>query len=492
MSESQGAGLPEPPPTRREFLKRSAAAAALPALSAESPEPDNPKPASEKPQHSNIVLIISDQLRWDAIGAAGLSPMGLTPNLDGMARRGVLFQSAITNQPLCAPSRACLLTGRYPPKHGVWRNGLGLAQGAVTIATVLRQAGYTANYIGKWHLAPHSRKESPTWGPVGPEYRGGFLDFWEGANELELSSHPYEGDIYDAEGKPIHFSGTYRVDFLTERAVRFLRSARRPFFLVVSYLEPHFQNDINRFVAPKGYAERYANAYVPEDLRPFPGDWLISLPDYYGCIARVDESVGSILRTLGELGIEQNTIVALLSDHACHFRTRNSEYKRSPHESSVHIPLVVQGPGFNRSLSVPELVSQVDVAPTLLEAVGVPIPDTVQGKSAMPLLARRLEGWRNEVYIEVTESMVGRALRTARWKYSVVSPRTIKPAQTPSSERYVEYQMYDLFADPHELVNFAGRREYRDIASELRQRLRARIVEAGEPKPEIDEAPYYP
>ncbi len=493
MSEREGPSVRKPPVTRREFLKRSAAAATLPALPAESSEGHaNEKPTLNKPKHPNVVIIISDQFRWDALGAAGLSPMNLTPHLDAMARRGVLFQSAITNQPLCAPSRACLLTGQYPPKHGVWRNGLGLTPGAVTIATTLRQAGYTANYIGKWHLAPHSRKESPSWGPVAPEYRGGFLDFWEGANELELSSHPYEGDIYDGEGKPIHFSGVYRVDLLTDRAVRFLRSARQPFLLVVSYLEPHFQNDMNRFVAPKGYAERYANPFVPEDLRPFPGDWLSSLPDYYGCIARVDEAVGRILQTLSELGMEENTIVSLLSDHACHFRTRNSEYKRSPHESSVHIPLVAQGPGFNGSLVVPELVSQVDVAPTLLDAAGVPIPDTMQGKSAMPLLARRLEGWRNEVYIQISESMAGRALRTERWKYAVVSPQRIPRDQISASDRYVEYQMYDLFADPHELVNLAGRREYREVASELRERLKARIAESGEAKPEIGEALYYP
>ncbi len=164
-------------------------------------------------------------------------------------------------------------------------------------------------------------------GPVAPEHRGGFLDFWEASNVLEHTSHAYEGDLYDAEGKPIHFSGVYRVDFLTDRVVRFLRMvARQPFLLVVSYLEPHFQNDINRFVAPKAYAERYANPFVPEDLRPFPGDWQVSLPDYYGCIARVDEAVGRILQTLSELGIEEKTIVGLVSDHACHFRTRNSEY----------------------------------------------------------------------------------------------------------------------------------------------------------------------
>ncbi len=199
------------------------------------------------------------------------------------------------------------------------------------------------------------------------------------------------------------------------------------------------------------------------------------------------------MKTLAEQAIEGNTIVALLSDHACHFRTRNAEYKRSPHESSVHIPLVVQGPLFNRSLVVDELVSQVDVAPTLLDAAGVSIPASMQGKSAMPLLERKIGGWRNEIYIEITESMLGRALRTDRWKYAVAAPRRAQAGQASSSDGYMEYQMYDLFADPHELVNLAGRREYRGVALEMRERLKNRIAESGDVKPEIEEAVFpYP
>ena len=230
-------------------------------------------------------------------------------------------------------------------------------------------------------------------GPVAAEQRGGFDDLWEGANALEHTSHPYEGDLYDAEGKPIPFSGVYRVDFLAQRAVRFLRQAsHQPFLLVVSQLEPHFQNDCNCFVGPQGYADRYANPFVPGDLKFFPGDWQKQLPDYYGCCASIDESVGTILGTLRELGMEENTIVVFLSDHGCHFRTRNSEYKRSPHESSIHIPLVIQGPGFNRSLSVPELTCQIDITPTLLQAAGLPIPASMQGRSFLPLLDRKVEG----------------------------------------------------------------------------------------------------
>jgi arylsulfatase A-like enzyme len=489
--------------TRREFIRRSSAAVALPTLGVQ-PAAGQPQARSSLPKKKqpNIILYISDQFRWDAMGAYGLNAMQLTPNLDAIARRGTLFQSHVTNQPICAPSRACLFTGQYQSKNGVWMNGLGLTPGAVTLATTLRQAGYTANYIGKWHLAQNPG-HGDNWGAVAPKYRGGFLDLWEASNVIEMTSHPYEGDIYDSNGKPIHFSGIYRVDFITNRAVRFLQSATQPFLLVISQMEPHFQNDCNCFIAPKGYAERYANPFVPGDLKFFPGDWQKQLPDYYGCIARIDESVGTVLKTLRELDIEDNTIVAFVSDHGCHFRTRNSEYKRSPHESSVHIPFVIQGPGFDRAMVVPELTCQIDVTPTLLDAVGVPVPNSMQGRSAMQLLKRKTEGWSNEVYIQITESEIGRALRTPEWTYAVVAPRSTH-ALAPSSDLYEEYQMYNLFDDPHQLLNLAGRQDHpklvhplgkrstRGIAAYLRERLQAKMVEAGEPETPIQEKLLYP
>lgn len=499
MSDSANSHSTQEPFNRREFIKRSAVAAAFPALSADAgTESREARSSSGKKGQPNVIIIISDQFRWDALGAYGLNPMRLTPNVDAMARRGVLFQSHVTNQPVCAPSRACLLTGQYQNRHGVWHNGLGLSPDAVTIATSLRQAGYSTNYIGKWHLSPNSVNEPGTMRAVPPDRRGGFLDFWEASNTLEFTSHPYEGEIYDAEGKPIRFDGIYRVDFLTERTVRFLkRVARQPFLLVVSYIEPHFQNDCNCFVAPKGYAERYANPFVPEDLRFFPGDWPSQLPDYYGCIARVDEGVGTVLKTLSELGMEDDTIVMFVSDHGCHFRTRNSEYKRSPHESSIHVPLVIQGPGFNRSLVVSQLTGQVDVAPSLLDAVGVSIPSTMQGKSFMPLLEGHIEGWANEVYIQISEAQTGRALRTPEWTYAVVDSGS-NAVLRPASDQYEEYQMYDLFADPHELVNLAGRADlpggekYRAIADHLSERLLDRMVEAGEDRARIQKRQLYP
>jgi len=465
--------------TRREFL-RSSAVAGVPLLG-------SLPGTSERP---NVILIISYQFRWDCIGACGLNPLNLTPHLDSMAAEGTIFTNAITNQPVCGPSRACLFTGSYANRHGVWRNGLPLDPQSVTLAKLFRSAGYTANYIGKWHLAPENHQDPSTLGPVRKQYRGGFDDVWEGCNVLELTSHPYEGTIWDSDNKEIHFRDIYRVDFITERVLRFLgQGPREPFFLVISYLEPHFQNDCSCFVAPKGYADRYRNQFVPRDLSFFPGDWQQQLPDYYGCIARVDENVGRLRQELAALRLADHTVVAFLSDHGCHFRTRNPEYKRSGHESSIHIPLVITGPGFNASRMVKNLVNQIDVAPTLLESASIPMPSSMQGRSFLGLASGRSENWRDEVFIQISESMTGRALRTPQWTYVLAEP---EGKSHPSATTYVEYQLYDCFADPHQLVNLAGRRETRDLAAHLRERLAFRMKEAGEESSQILPAPLYP
>src|SRR6201994_802725 len=111
-------------------------------------------PASQPSKRPNILLVISDQYRWDFICGYGRNPMNFTPNLDAMLRRGTAFENAFSNQPLCSPARSCLFTGQYATKTGVWKLGFGLKPGTPTIATALRAQGYTTNYIGKWHLAP--------------------------------------------------------------------------------------------------------------------------------------------------------------------------------------------------------------------------------------------------------------------------------------------------------------------------------------------------
>ncbi len=434
----------------------------------------------------NILVILTDQQRWDTVGAYGC-PMGLTPNLDEMARRGVLFEKCFTCQPLCAPARGSLQTGKYATAHGVYHNAsIPLPITERTLAHYFGDAGYDLGYVGKWHLGATAERPVP-----GPR-RGGYDGFWEAADLVEYTSHPYAGHLFDAQNKPVPLGPYgYRVDALTARALAFLRQDREnPFYLFLSYLEPHDQNDMGQPVAPEGYAQRFANPWIPEDLKALPGSWRRELPDYYGCVARIDECIGQLLDELARLDQYDNTIVVFTSDHGCHFRTRNDRYKLSCHDASTHIPLIMQGPGLNEELVIEEVVSLVDLPETLLAAAGLQVPEVMQGRNTMPLIRGQQVAWNNETFIQISESLVGRALRTERWTYSVFAPDK-DGRQDAGSDEYIEHHLYDNWADPHQQVNLIGRNEYRPVADELIQRLKAQMVAAGEPRPVIRQASSY-
>jgi len=482
---------------RRSFLKASLAASIAAAVPVPV-EAQTKSAATARSVKPNIILYMSDQFRADFIGANGRNSSTRTTNLDRLALRGTNFAQAITNQPLCSPSRATLLTGRYATETGVWRLGLPMDRSLPTLAGELRNAGYSANCIGKWHLALEDPKVGGTSGPVkNPADRGGFLDLWEVANAPENSTQPYEGSFWDRNNQPISYKNEYRVDFLTDRAERFLRQKHdRPFLLFISQLEPHPQNArINEPlgpVAPKGTAARFANPTVPNDVRAYPGTWQEYLPDYYGCVEAIDSSVGRIQRILEEEHLAENTIFVFLSDHGCHFETRNISDKCSAHESSIRVPLVIDGPGFRNAQRIPELVGLIDLAPTLLQAVDVPAPSTWKGRSLLPLLSspEARESWSNQQYIQISGTMTGRAIRTADWTYCIAD--LSGDISRPSAETYHEYQLYDLRADPDQMINLAGRQEYRTKSEELRKQLIILMAAAGEPEPRILPAKLYP
>ncbi len=478
--------------SRRSFLKGSVASAVAAAVTA-SADAQQRATGTRPTVRPNIVLYLADQFRADFVGANGRNSTTRTPNIDALAARGKNFTHAVTNQPVCAPARSVIFTSRYATETGVWHNGLALDKSLPTLAGELRKAGYSTNLIGKWHLALENAANGGSPGAVKAEDRGGFLDLWEGANAIENTSHPYEGTIWDRDNQPITYKDEYRVDFLTDRAERFLREKKdKPFFLFISQLEPHQQNDMHQPIAPKGAAERFLNGTVPDDLRALPGIWQAQLPDYYGCIEAIDASVGRVRKILEEEHLAENTIFVFISDHGCHFATRNAEYKRSTHNSSLRVPLIIDGPGFHGTQRIPEIVGLIDLAPTLIEAAGLPVPPTWKGRSVLPLLndAEAREHWPNQQLIQISESMTGRAIRTPDWTYCVADVSGAK--DKAGAAVYTEYQMYDQRADPNELVNLAGRAEYRAKAGELREQLKKLLIAAGEPEPKILPAPLYP
>ncbi|MFB6119651.1 MAG: sulfatase-like hydrolase/transferase [Halobacteriaceae archaeon] len=430
----------------------------------------------------NVLVVLTDQQRWDTVGAYG-NPMDLTPNLDAAAERGTRVEQAITPQPVCGPARACLQTGRHGTEHGVFTNGrVPDFETEALLAEQFADAGYDTGYVGKWHLA-NARLD-----PVSADKRAGY-DFWRAAGALEWTSHPYEGTLYDEDDDPVEFDG-YRVDAVTDHAEEFIRQDRDdPFFCILSILEPHHQNDMDTYVAPDGYAHRYRDPWVPEDLQGRPGDWYEELPDYYGICRRIDECYGRLQRVLEEEGIADDTIVVFTSDHGSHFKTRNPEYKRSCHEASVRVPLVLDGPGFEGGNVVEDPVSLLDLPPTLLDAADIDPPASMTGDPLGPVVAGDSEG-RDAVFVQISEHEVGRAIRTDRWKYAVFDPEA-DHGDDPAGETYVERYLYDLDSDPHEQVNLVGRRDYADVAARLRTRLLDRIEAVEGERPTVEAADYY-
>ncbi|NLX43554.1 MAG: sulfatase-like hydrolase/transferase, partial [Chloroflexi bacterium] len=366
-------------------------------------------------------------------------------------------------------------------------NSIPLPEGTRTIAHELSDAGYEVGYIGKWHLAGRKGYEAQ-WVPE--ERRGGYRDFWLGADLLEFSSSPYGGGYFDGDNNFCPFEG-YRADSQTDDVLEYLRTrdGERPFFLFLSYLEPHHQNNLNRYVAPHGYAERYADYPVPQDLvQRHMGDWQTNLPDYYGICADLDENLGRIRAELERLGLAENTVIIYTTDHGTHFRTRNAEYKRSCHEASIRIPMVACGPGIPSGVVVDELVSLMDIPPTILSIAGAPVPEHYDGRNMLPLTDGTAQDWPDDVFVQISESQVGRAVRTARWKYGVNAPDK-NGWNDMGSDSYEEQYLYDLEADPWEQTNLVGDPSLEGVRQELRQRLIARMLQAGEAAPEIVPAP---
>lgn len=432
----------------------------------------------------NVIVFFTDQQRHDTTGLHG-NPLDLTPNLDRLARSGTHVYNSFTCQPVCCPARSCLQTGQYATTTGCFRNGIPMKSDAITLAKCFTEAGYQTGYIGKWHLGDDTTK-----GPVAPELRGGY-DYWLAAQALEHTSDAYQTRLWNRDSQPVDLPG-YRVDALTDAMIRYIDDAAKreePFFLFSSFLEPHHQNHRDDYPAPHGYEQRYTGAWIPPDLAALGGTATRHLPGYFGMVKRLDEALGRVQDALVSLDLHRDTVVLFTSDHGCHFKTRNREYKRSCHDASIRVPTALWGGPFAGGGQIEQLVSLVDLPPTLLDACDIAVPASMQGRSILPLLDRRKPAdWPAEVFVQISESEVGRAIRTERWTYSVTAPDK-NPNADAGSDRYVESHLYDLLADPWQLSNLIGSANpvhveaRRDLRSRLLQRMRA----AGEIVPAIDD-----
>lgn len=420
----------------------------------------------------NIVFYFSDQQRFDT------AVPEIMPNLCEFAKEGTFFENCYTCQPVCGPARASLQTGVYPTECGCHINGIPLPEDANTLADLLGENGYDTAYIGKLHLASgkNKGKSIKCEKTAIPKERLCGYKYFRGADVLEFTSHGYDGYIFDENGNKIDFKG-YRADRINDFAIEYINnhSGDKPFFMFVSQLEPHHQNDRGRFEGPKGKTEKFENYPIPEDLSILKGNYNEMYPDYLAAIESLDENFARLIAALKEKGIYDNTTIVYTSDHGCHFKTRNGEYKRSCHDSSVHIPLVIKGKGFEKGIIENKLISLIDLPATLLQSADITVPDYFSG------VAIQNGEERECVFIQISESQCGRAVRTKDFTYSVSA---MKPLSA-SSNIYFEDYLYDNHSDKCQKNNLITSNEYTEIKRHMKCLLLSEIYRVEGKRPII-------
>lgn len=445
----------------------------------------------------NIIFYFSDQQRWDTVGCYG-QPLDITPNLDCLAEEGVVFEEAYTPQPVCGPCRALFQTGQYPTKTGCFRNNVALPDGIKTLADYFHEGGYETAYIGKWHLASDGELEKKpaidyTITAIPPERRGGYRGFWRAADVLEFTSHGYDGYVFDENMNRCDFKG-FRVDCITDFALEYLEQyqGEKPFFMTISHIEPHHQNDHNCYEGPKGSKERYQDCMLPKDLEELGGNAREEYPDYLGCCKSLDDNLGRLIDKLRELGLYENTIIVYASDHGSHFKTRNcdehlngyDDYKRSCHSACLHVPLVIAGPGFRGNKRIKDLVSTASLPKTFLAMGGIHVGDAMIGEDLHLVSEGKQEERVNEVFAQISESRVGRCVRNEEYLYAVYAPGK-HGGEYADSDVYEEDFLYDLQKDPYELNNLIHDPAYVHVREAMKERLCFQMKLAGEKVPKI-------
>ena len=412
--------------------------------------------------NQNIIFYFSDQQRYDTVNE------DIMPNLMKLAEEGIFFENCYTCQPVCGPARACLQTGVYPTECGCHINGIPLTDDTKSLADYFNENGYETAYIGKLHLASgkNGSKNIKCEKTAIPKERLLGYKYFRGADVLEFTSHGYDGYIFDENGNKIEFEG-YRADRINDFAIEYIENyqSNKPFFMFVSQLEPHHQNDRKTFEGPKDKIDKYKDYKIPDDLTNFTGNYNEMYPDYLAAIESLDDNLGRLINVLKEKGIYDNTTIIYTSDHGCHFKTRNSEYKRSCHDSSIHIPLIIKSKNFPKGLKEDKIVSLVDLPPTLLSIARIEIPECYQGNEILN---------KNNyecAFIQISETQCGRAIRTKDFTYSVTSPFAL----SSSSKIYFEDYLYDNRNDNSQKNNLIKSNEYRQIRKNLNKLMKEQI-----------------
>jgi N-acetylglucosamine-6-sulfatase len=456
----------------------------------------------------NVVLIVADDHRFDALGCAG-HPFLQTPCLDALAAAGVRLKNAFVTTSLCSPSRASILTGLYAHRHRVIDNNNPIPPGLVFFPQHLRQAGYATAFVGKWHMGSDDDAPQP-----GFDHWVSFKGqgtYWPNPNGLNV------------DGKRVPQQG-YLTDELTDYAVDWLskRPADKPFLLYLAHKAVHGdllpdKNDdqkVGKLLLPgvdgqMGFiaAPRHEGCYAAEPFTPpesmavtdrnyadkpmwvrnrrnsrhgvdLPLGNRVEIPviyrQYMETLRAVDDSVGRIVDELRKQKVLDSTLVIYMGDNGYAWGEHGMIDKRSAYEESMRIPLVVHCPELiPAGIDVPRMIANLDIAPTVLEAAGLIPPAGLDGRSFLSLLSGKSTDWRDhllyEYYWEWNFPMTPtiHALRTDRYKF-------IRPYGLWDVE-----ELYDLEADPKEITNLLRDPAHQEIVKQMKRQLFELLKQTG-------------
>lgn len=444
---------------------------------------------TEKP---NLIYIFADQLRYYSVGYAG-DKKALTPNIDALRGESTDLCQTVSGHPVCAPYRASLFTGKYTTSTGMVINEIRMNTNHHTFADVLNENGYESAYIGKWHLyaAELGNHYDPknSYIPKGRD-RLGFNGYFAGYN----FRHEYSpGTAYyhlDSPEKIYYdkYEPDAQIDLAVEQLER-LSAGEAPFALFLSIGTPH-----DPWVpenVPEEYLKRFADTefeyppnYLPEN-DPHADAWARLIQEersqltewmrvYYAMTANLDDNVGRLMKEIHRMGLDENSIVVFTSDHGELFGAHGRRAKNIFYEEAVRVPMVMRWPGHLESGAIRKCVmNTVDIMPTLLSLMKLPIPAEVEGRDLSRCVTGEMKSEEGALMMctgptaDWADGQEWRAFRTRRYKYAVYL----------SDGR--EF-LFDLERDPYEMDNLAGKREWKEIEDEMKMQMYSRMDAIGD------------
>lgn len=450
---------------RRTFLKAAGSAALAVSLPGGC--------ARTRTDPWNLLFVLADQWRFSALGRGSGAPVA-TPNLDRLAQQGLWCSRAYAANPVCAPSRASIMTGRLPHQHGVLENLLTLPPGERGLARSFSDAGYSTHYVGKWHLDGPARP-----GFVPPGWRRHGFETFEGFNR----GHRYaRSRTFSNEGEllePDVFEATYQ----TDRALHFMEAHREvPFFCFLSWGPPHPASSGVRPSTRFASQEPSWRPNVPAGMRE-RRSLRAALGDYYDLCERLDDEMGRLMAGLESAGLADRTLVVFTSDHGDMLGSHGLLHKEHPYEESLRVPLILRMPGrIPPGRESESLFSGIDLMPTLTRLCGLEPPQTCTGRDlAGVILDEDGATTPSSIYCQgrMGEAKpIGRHLGSGAWRGVVTERGKLVVDETGKAILAV-----DLADDPYELRNLAESGERSARIAELEEQLEAWKSKTGDPFP---------